>query len=406
MQYFKKTDLAKLFKVSVRAVANWVEAAQKGKLDITLLEREGKQYVANTSRNIAVIEKIVEERRKYRTTKAHRVITPKPEFYDLYAPEQILDIIANLEIYREIPRQYNYFNEGASNWDNYSQRLQDEEVTNLLNSTVKLLKVNQDYIDDITQGSNVRIIDVGPGNGLPVKELINHFLQKRKLAGYMGIDISPDLLAILERNFKAWFGGKVNFEGEIKDISYERFNDLLAGGFDRRDHLTNLVLFLGGTLNNFRLRKRVLSTFNESLGKNDLLIYSTKLDSPKSRMYFDFYSQDVVSTLSPNHKFILDLMNFDESLYDVESGFDDVKKMRYIRIVLRSSLSILFRNKLGDHEVKLNSGDRVLVWRAWGSSVTEVLDMFDQTGFELLNSTLTKDGEYLLTIHRVKLDPQ
>src|SRR5687767_11586436 len=123
MLYFKNTELAESHHVTLRTVLNWVQAAKEGKLDLDLHTEKNKSYVANTARNIATIEELVEKRRKYRNTKAVKVITPRPEFYELFNQEQIYDIVNNLEIHHEIPRQYNYFDGGADHWDKYVRRM-------------------------------------------------------------------------------------------------------------------------------------------------------------------------------------------------------------------------------------------------------------------------------------------
>jgi len=49
----------------------------------------------------------------------------------------------------------------------------------------------------------------------------------------------------------------------------------------------NLVLFLGGTLSNFRDPSHVLSTIHNSMGKNDLLFFTKKLDTERARRFFE-----------------------------------------------------------------------------------------------------------------------
>ena len=134
MKYYKNTEIAALFHVSEKAARNWVEATQQGKLNLELFEKDGRFFIANTSKNMQVMEDLVSERKKFKNTRSYKVITPKPEFYDLFSPEQIYEIITNLEIHREIPRQYSYFNGGAGHWDLYAQRLAAEETPNIINS--------------------------------------------------------------------------------------------------------------------------------------------------------------------------------------------------------------------------------------------------------------------------------
>ncbi len=97
-------------------------------------------------------------------------------------------------------------------------------------------------------------------------------------------------------------------------------------------------------------------------------------------------------------------MNVDESLYDVEMGFNDEKHMRYIRVRLKTALTIKFKFAGIERSVGLEKGDTILMLRVWHRTVLELIRDFEQVGFRLLHANLTKDKEYLLTISSVNKD--
>lgn len=402
MLYFKHSDLVKKYKISLKTVHNWIDASKQGKLSLKLHETSRGTYIANTPGNTAALAHLVEQRKKYRNTRHHKVVTPKPEFYKLYTRRQILDIISNLNIHREIPRQYNYMDGGAENWDKYAQRMWKEDGSNLLKSSVSLLHANLGNIDSlIGKNSKVNVIDVGVGNALPVKELLAHLLERGLLHRYIAIDISESMLHIAKRNIEQWFGDSVKFEGYVRDVSFERFDDLLVDDMlsDNADETINLALILGATPINLRTPGDMLRTIYASLGHEDLVIHTIKPDFEEDRRYFDFNSGPKIESLSPNHSFILDLLNIDNSLYDAEMGYDEQNRMRYIQARLKTSLSIqfMFSNK-AKRSVYLEKGDTILLWRAWHLSATEIISNFEKVGFALLQSSMTKDRQYLLII--------
>jgi transposase len=61
VKYFKNTELASLYKISEKSVRNWIAAVQEGKIDLQLYDKNNKSFIANTSKNIAVIEELVEK---------------------------------------------------------------------------------------------------------------------------------------------------------------------------------------------------------------------------------------------------------------------------------------------------------------------------------------------------------
>jgi hypothetical protein len=405
MLYFKNTDLAETYHVSLRTVLNWIEAAKEDKLDLELYTYKDRQYVANTTRNISKIESIVEERKKYRNKRGYKVITPKPEFYELFTKHQLFDIISSLDVYHEIPRQYNYFNGGAEYWDKYAWRLASEQSPNFLNQTIKLLDINKGYLDELLAPYNrVNVIDVGIGNAIPTKTFLEHLRANNKLGRYIGLDISPEMLKIAERNVQEWFEGEVPFEGYQFDMNYDRFVDLIADDYmagEESATSVNVIFSLGGTLENQRFPDGALKAIHSSMGRKDLFILCLKLDTVNSRRFFDFNVKQGFSSLSPNHRFIFDLMNIDESLYEVEMGFNERLRMRYIRVRLKVALSIVFESSEGKRIVELAKNDTILLWRYWHQDAFDVVEQLRHDDFSTILASQTEDQDYILTVSRV-----
>ncbi|HSX07651.1 MAG TPA: L-histidine N(alpha)-methyltransferase [Candidatus Saccharimonadales bacterium] len=408
MLYFKNPELARLYHVTLRTVLNWIEAAKQGKLDLTLHTEKGRSYIANTTKNTTTIKRLVEERKKYRNSRAVKVVTPRPEFYKLYNQAQIYEIVTNLNVHKEVPRQFNYFDGGAHNWDEYVRRLESEEGPNQLKSTIQLFIENRGYIDSVlfAKYKRINVVDIGVGNALPVREFLSHLLGQQKLGRYIALDISAEMLEIARANIEKWFEGKVEFEGYELDINYDRFANILATeslGGDAKDTL-NLMLFLGGTPYNFRDPDGAFRIIRDSMDRNDLLIYTDKLDSEASRRYFDFNNEPGKTRLAPNHRFIFNLLNIDESFYDVEMGYDEYIHQRYIRVRLKVSLNIKFKFDMGERILELNKGEAILLWRFWQQSALDLERRFDKNGFYTLHSSQTADRQYIMTISQVKCE--
>lgn len=407
MLYFKNSDLAYTYHVSVRTVRNWIESAKQGKLDLTLHTHGQRMYVSNTARNIATIERLVEEGKKYRPHRAVKTVTPKPEFYTLYNEAQVYDIVSNLEIHHEIPREYNYFDGGANHWDKYVQRFATEETPNNLTAALRLLEQNRFYLDDLLgRYDQVNVVDIGVGNAYPVKELLAHLLEQEKLGRYLAIDISPDILRLAGANIQKWFDDRIRFEDYELDISHERFSNILAEEYIKPNaqKTGNLILFLGGTIQNFRQPDAAWRVIHDSMGVNDILIHTQKLDTESSRRYFDFNVDPGQTVLAPIHRVVVDMLNIDQSLYDIEMGYDAIKKVRLERIRLRMALNLRFEFAGGKRTIEFEKGDTILLWRAWQDSALDVINQLDRSDFYPLQVSQTEDHEYILTVSQIKRD--
>ena len=176
MNYYKNTELAEIYHVSEKSVRNWIDAAEAGKLDLELFSHGNRYFIANTTKNLRVIEQLVQQRQKFKNSRGHKVVSPKPEFYKLFTEEQILDIMTNIDVHKEVPLQYTYLDGGAKYWRDYSEKLIKEDELNMLTGIIKLLNINQDYISSIIKDKKVNIVDLGVGDGTPVRNLIASLL--------------------------------------------------------------------------------------------------------------------------------------------------------------------------------------------------------------------------------------
>lgn len=409
MQYFKHSELTDQYHVSLKTVHNWIDAAKQGKIALSLYRTGNRTYISNTPDNTILLMQLAEKGRKYRNTLHHKIVKPRPEFYDIYSRRQILDIITNLDVYGEIPRQYNYMKDGATNWDNWLQRLAKDKSPNILNGTVELLHTNMSAIERLlADGKKINVIDLGVGNAYPIKELLGQLIDRKVLHRYIGIDISPSMLDVARKNISEWYGDEVQFEGYVRDISHEHFDDLLVDDMlgEGADDTINLVLLLGATPTNFRSFGDVLKVIHSSMSSRDLLVYTDKPDTEASRGYFDFnLRSDVVTTLSPNHQYILDLLDIDKSFYDAEMGFDSTKRMRYVRVKMKTAITIEFNFENMQRSVTLEKGDTILLLRVWHMTALEIISDFEKAGFTMLQSSLTKDRKTFLSISGVEAKP-
>lgn len=401
MKYFKNTELAKLYNVSEKSVRNWIEAAQTGKLELQLFEENGKKYIANTTKNGLLVTNLADKGKKYKNSRGVKKLYPKKAFYELYNPRQIIDIVSSLTIHHESPLQYTYVDGGAEDWNKYASRLLNEQAPNMLKRSIELIESTAGTVDLLLEKyKKVNVIDLGPGNGLPVKPTLRRLLKEKRLKKYIPIDISGDMLAIVERNIKTWFGDAINVEPHSRDFSYERFNDLLANNFTDSE-TANIVFFLGGTLANFRSPEQVLQAINSSLGPNDIFIYSGYLDTPKTRRYFDYYTSD--RKVPVQDGIILDLLNIEESLYDVEQVFDEQKRARSISIRPTVDLSLIFDLDSGSHPVEIRKNESILIWRHWHKNIVEMVNMLDVNDFDVMQAIKSPDGQHVLIVSKIKI---
>lgn len=410
MRYFKNSELVRLYNVSDKTVRNWISAAQAGKVELDLFTTEaGKTFVADTLNNIPVLDTLTEHGKKYRNQRSHQSLSPLPEFYELFTPKQQVDIIAELEVHREIPLQYTYIGEqAASLWAAYANRLAGVTTPNILQQTVDLLYFDEAYISSLIKDySYVNVVDMTLGNALPAKNFLKYIHHTGKLQRYIGIDISQAMLDIAGENVSKWFNYDIRLEKHIKNITHERFSEVLAqDSFGQESsHTINIVLFLGGTITNFREPDQVLQTISNSMGKNDLLITSTKLDSESARRFFDYnIDPNKITTLASQDRHLMRLLNIDESLYTIEQFYDGQAQARIVRFVLKKDISINFEVGAFKKRLDLQKGEKITIFRAQHFSPYELIELYRRNGLGLVQAVTSENQEYMLMISRIVSD--
>lgn len=406
MNYFKNTELAKIYGVSEKSIRNWIQAAREEKLDLQLQVNKDKYYIANTPRNNLLIEDLVKRGKKYKNSRAFKTVSPLPAFYELCDTRQIFDLISSLDVHREIPHQYSYLNGGAQHWDQYATKLSNEKTPNSITNTIQLLDLNKDYITSLIDShKGFNVIDVGVGNCIPVRQLLTHLLDKEMLMRYIGLDVSKEMLKIADEHINEWFKGNIKLESHIRDINYDRFEDLLIANSFKADNNSaiNLVLFFGGTISNFRDPDQALKIINNSMGKNDIFMLTRKLDTEATRRYFDFAaSSDDTDDSDIKEKNMLNLLGIDESFYVIERYFDHEKMARVMQATLKVDLEIKFKLEGKDRSVEISKGEGILLWRSDHQTLQETIKQLDVNGFELLQATKSRDQQYSLFISKIK----
>jgi len=403
MKYFKNTEAAAIYKVSEKSVRNWIAAAITGKNKLELLDHNGRHYIANTAKNDVVMSELAAHGQRYRNMLSRKIVVPRLEFYSTYTDSQVLNIFSNLDIHREIPLQYTYFEDGATHFDLYNKRLLNERTMNTLNATEDLMVSNFQMIDYLLRDfDRINIVDLGVGNAYAVRSLLEHLIQKEKLGKYVGVDISQEMLDIAESNIKNWFGDSVPVENQVSDLNYDRFGHFLANNPFIDEKSVNIVLMLGGTLSNMRQPTRVLRLINDSMGKDDILIHSAKLDSLRSRRYFNFDATSQSKKLDRIFGTAIHLLNIDEVDYETQQLYDEQQKCRLVKIILNYDVDLNLQVYGKERFIHFKKGESIVLFRAYHWKTRDVLDRFEAADFDLLNISKTFNQEFILTISKIK----
>lgn len=164
---------------------------------------------------------------------------------------------------KTLSSKYFYDEEG----DRIFQQIMNLEEYYLTRSEYQIMEENRDQILDIFKKDTTRfnLVEFGAGDGYKTKVLLDHFLSSGADFKYVPIDISGNVLDVLEDSLKQELPSL-----EVKPIENEYFKALkeLENGGTR-----NVVLFLGSNIGNFTDARAIkfLKELNEALKDGDLV---------------------------------------------------------------------------------------------------------------------------------------
>jgi len=145
--------------------------------------------------------------------------------------DQLFELINHIRTNKIIPLKYAYLGQGAHNWDNFYNRLENTEDIELrcyrLDAHIFLLEKAFSFLDTyLANFDRINIIEIGQGNSKPIFSIVDHFIKSRKLGKYIAIDISSKMLEISKNNFSSRFPNQY-FNSHVLDIETSSLQNIL-----------------------------------------------------------------------------------------------------------------------------------------------------------------------------------
>jgi uncharacterized SAM-dependent methyltransferase len=397
--YDTNTEIANTFNVSKTTVSRWLEGSVEGRNNLIVEKRDKKVYVLKNEHNYAEMLKLKEEGIKYRASTSYVEVSPKQEFYEVFNESQQIEIINNLELRKEILHKYTYINGGAGMWDVFYTKSMTSGTYLTPFRVMNLLENNFDYIEyKIKRFDKVNIIEVGPGNGKPIKDFLDRLNKANKLNSYVALDISQNMCEIVERNIKDWFPN-ILVKYYICDIeNYDISKVLFESKYNHEpdESVINIVMYLGSTIGTHRDIHTILRNFSNGMTKDDLLIVSNTLDTTKNRSGVGFAkSEDSVL----QNSWIPKWMGINISHCEFETKYDSYQggwKTLYFKPDQDYCINFNFSDI--SRKVYLAKGEEIIVWRHKMSVLKSLIQDFEATELQPIQLSLENDLSYIFAV--------
>lgn len=332
------------------------------------------------------------------STPTCRTVRPSSEFYYSFSEEEVLGIIHGLEFSNEIPLKYSYKGGGAKIWDNFYLKYIVPRWYRTSNVEIDLLRENFEWINNHLQScEKLNVVDVGSGNSYPVKAFIDRLNKLGRINKYIALDISEELLDLSKNNFQKWFPG-IEFISDLIDIE----NSCLPKIYLKKqanlepENIVKLILHLGVTIGNHQYRDRVLRNFRDSMGKNDLLVFTNEIGSNatwdgKVRGGCKYHAEQIYAWIKNK----IGIRAEDCELvrkYDLETD-SIVAKIKF-----HHNYTINFSFMEVDKTIQIAEGEEITIWRHHKYELPELLQEIEQAGLKLVHYSTNKYLSHVIVI--------
>jgi uncharacterized SAM-dependent methyltransferase len=334
-------------------------------------------------------------------TPIYRTAKPSSEFYSIFSEEEVLGLIHALEVRREIPLKYSYKGRGAKIWDNYYLKFIIPRWYRTLNVEIDLLKDNFQYINgNIQNCEKVTIVDVGSGNSYPVKNFIYKLKKMGRVNKYIALDISEELLSLSRKNFKNWFPliEFTTYKIDIENSSIPK--SLFKNQTNLEPEDTAKIFFhLGVTIGNHQNRIEALKNFRDSMGKNDLLVFTNEIGSNSKwdgrvRGGLKYHAEQVYAWIKNN-------IGIRAEDCELVRKYDDKTDSLVANMKLRHNYTINFSFMEIDKNVEISEGEEITIWRHHKYEIPEVLEEIERAGLQLVHYSTNKYLSHVMVICEV-----
>ncbi len=384
MDHLKNSQIAQKLGITKTTVGKYIQDRLQDKNELELIPVGEAHKIADTPKNWQLLDKMVESGRRFYRHDSHKVVEVTSEFYELFDEQSKFEIFRDLDINKEIPLKFHYRKNGAISWDQkYKQKVSQITVQN--ETLVKNLSspLNQKF-----NNQPFNLIDIGCGNGSPA----NLLLQKCPVSSYLAIDVSKEMLDICQENIRRQFPD-LEVNTMVADVQK---NSLEALEF--KNESGSVLLFIGNTICNYNKNERlgILNNFVNAMTRQDTLLISYSLDSEKNKQELNYVRDKDLKRIWLPTLLGIDLKN---CLDDPQWDDKNQSKIKYL--LLKYPYTIKYQYQGKKHEIFLNAGERIVMWKHFLLSLEQVCAELASVGLKVDFLQVSGDNVMVATSLRI-----
>lgn len=308
-------------------------------------------------------------------------IVVNSEIVNNLSPEQFYELVKGIREKRNISHKFAYLSKsGADYWDSFYKRHTGSDTYTTLQTIQLLLEQSKQFLTYLVGDKNLHVVDLGPGNGYPLKNTVEHFTKAQSLKSYTAFDFSPTVNQLALSNMKLWIGDVelCQVEGDFENFDFTTI-------FNAKDNEVNLLYLIGGTVSNIEDRSSLLRRLIRCLGDDDIFIVNFTLkEGAKKIVYGTAEFRDFEGILPM--QLGIDLHQCKQAVF-----FEEATQRFLATITLDKDYSLFLRKGELEERIELKQGETLTIWMHLISSFQDIIKLLEDSGGTVFSATKSLD---------------
>jgi L-histidine N-alpha-methyltransferase len=254
-----------------------------------------------------------------------------------------------------------------------------------------------EIISSMPKNEPFRLVELGAGDGLKTKVLLNYLIKAGYNFTYVPIDISKNALDLLQKDIADEFPSL-----QIETLQGEYLDALSRSLF--KDDQSSFVLFLGSSIGNFSIdeTEEFFIELNRTLKPGDYLLTGWDLKKNPHTILSAYndaqgvtrdFNLNLLSRINAELRANFDLSNFSHyPVYEPESG------LAKSYLVAKSAATYTIGEI--DLSVNFDAGEVIFMEISRKYKLDDIFDIADKSGFRHANHWLDKKSHFIDTLWR------
>jgi uncharacterized SAM-dependent methyltransferase len=301
---------------------------------------------------------------------------------------QEFELLAAISARGEIPVKFSYLGDGAALWDAvYRDVSHSTEVTGA--EEALMMTHIRSFMHVFGDATNINLIDLGCGNGLPAIAILNKLHEANISVNYVLVDLSKTMMALASKNMRNRFPNLSITELQLDFESESLASSLLD--IKRRSRLPNLLINLGNTLGNYVNVSSVLTNLLQSMTLDDYLIIGNGLvhDQNAQKILKAYVDSETERVTAPARAL---------GLFTAEDDYRVLWNPTERRVEARVKLSGDRQLSLAGQSLLMENGDEILVFQSRKYTEASLATLLSDVGFRTELLTTNRNRSYVLAM--------